>query len=282
MTAPNTLPDALHSPFMPGEVALIGAGPGDPGLLTLRAWSLLQQAEVIVHDRLVSDELLRLLPAGSRRHDVGKAAGRRSPTQAEINALLHRLACEGWRVARLKGGDPFVFGRGSEELEYLLARGIDCQVVPGVTAASGCSAYAGIPLTHRGVAQSCRFVTGHLQGDGELALPWTSLACPGQTLVFYMGLAALPTISAQLIAAGLAPDTPAALISHGTSKRQRVERGSLATLPRIALKKGFAPPTLIVVGAVVGLFAEQSLAYPGCFTAGATQADAERLLASIA
>lgn len=271
MTTPMTLPDALHAPFMPGEVALIGAGPGDPGLLTLRAWSLLQQADAIVHDRLVSDELMRLLPPGASRHDVGKAAGRRSPPQKEINALLHQLACQGLRVARLKGGDPFVFGRGSEELQHLLARGIDCQVVPGVTAASGCSAYAGIPLTHRGLAQSCRFITGHLRDNDELSLPWESLACPGQTLVFYMGLAALPTISARLLAAGLPAETPGALISHGTSRRQRVERGTLATLPRLALQHGFVAPTLIVIGEVVALFADQSLAYPGCFTAAAAE-----------
>lgn len=271
MTTAITLPADLHAPLLPGEVALIGAGPGDPGLLTLRAWGLLQQADAIVHDRLVSDELLRLLPAAARRHDVGKASGQRSPRQEEINAILHELAAQGHRVARLKGGDPFVFGRGSEELQYLLERGIDCQVVPGVTAASGCSAYAGIPLTHRGLAQSCRFITGHLRDNGELALPWQSLACHGQTLVFYMGLAALPTIAAELMAAGLAASTPGALISHGTSRRQRVQRGTLATLPQIARQHGFVAPTLIVIGEVVALFADRQLAHPACFSASVEQ-----------
>jgi uroporphyrin-III C-methyltransferase len=257
-----TLPAALQAQLAPGEVALVGAGPGDPSLLTLRAWSLLQQADAVVFDRLVSEQLLQLLPARCARHYVGKASGYHSLPQEQINQLLVDLACQGLRVVRLKGGDPFIFGRGAEELEFLLAHGIDCQVVPGITAAAGCSAYAGIPLTHRDLAQSCQFITGHLQRDGALALPWASLADPAKTLVFYMGLASLEEISRNLIAAGLPPDTPAALIGQGARVDQQVVRGRLSELPQLARDTALATPVLTVIGKVVGLFAEQQIEFP--------------------
>jgi uroporphyrin-III C-methyltransferase len=216
----------------------------------------------VVFDRLVSEQLLQLLPARCARHYVGKASGYHSLPQEQINQLLVDLACQGLRVVRLKGGDPFIFGRGAEELEFLLAHGIDCQVVPGITAAAGCSAYAGIPLTHRDLAQSCQFITGHLQRDGALALPWASLADPAKTLVFYMGLASLEEISRNLIAAGLPPDTPAALIGQGARVDQQVVRGRLAELPQLARDTALATPVLTVIGKVVGLFAEQQIEFP--------------------
>jgi uroporphyrin-III C-methyltransferase len=256
------IPATLESPFRPGEVALVGAGPGDPRLLTLRAWSLLMQADAVVYDRLISPELLTLIPLTCARHYVGKASGCHSLPQEQINELLADLADQGQRVVRLKGGDPFIFGRGAEELEYLLQRGIDCQVVPGITAASGCSAYAGIPLTHRDLVNSCRFITGHLQRDGELSLPWSSLADSSQTLVFYMGLSNLGIIAQRLIEAGLPADTPAALISNGTRPDQHVARGKLHQLPTLALDCPAGIPTLTVIGTVVDLFAAEQLEYP--------------------
>lgn len=262
MPASIVLPAALQSPFRPGEVALVGAGPGDPGLLTLRAWSLLMQADAVVYDRLISPQLLGLIPLACARHYVGKAAGCHSLPQPQINELLADLAAQGQRVVRLKGGDPFIFGRGAEELVYLLARGVDCQVVPGITAAAGCSTYAGIPLTHRDLVNSCRFITGHLQREGDLNLPWQSLADDSQTLVFYMGLSNLGTIATRLMAAGLAADTPAALISNGTRPDQQVLRGTLEQLPDMARACAEGLPTLTVIGKVVGLFAHQSLEYP--------------------
>ncbi|SED49093.1 uroporphyrin-III C-methyltransferase [Pseudomonas frederiksbergensis] len=256
------IPATLESPFRPGEVALVGAGPGDPRLLTLRAWSLLMQADAVVYDRLISPELLTLIPLTCARHYVGKASGCHSLPQDQINELLADLADQGQRVVRLKGGDPFIFGRGAEELEYLLQRGVDCQVVPGITAASGCSAYAGIPLTHRDLVNSCRFITGHLQRDGELSLPWNSLADSSQTLVFYMGLSNLGIIAKRLIEAGMSADTPAALISNGTRPDQHVARGKLHQLPTLALDCPPGIPTLTVIGTVVDLFAAEQLEYP--------------------
>ena len=262
MDQPTILPAALGATLAPGEVALVGAGPGDPGLLTLRAWSLLQQADAVVYDRLVSDDLMKLLPARCVRHYVGKTSGYHSLPQPQINQLLVDLAQQNLRVVRLKGGDPFIFGRGADELEYLLAHGINGQVVPGVTAAAGCSAYAGIPLTHRDLAHSCQFITGHLQEDGALQLPWSSLVEGKQTLVFYMGLASLGEISRNLIAAGLPVDTPAALIGNGTRADQRVVRCTLKQLPSMAQEQQLKPPTLTVIGEVVGLFANHSLEFP--------------------
>ena len=261
-------PSLLDADFPAGSVALVGAGPGDPGLLTLRAWALLQQAEVVVYDRLVARELIALLPESCQRIYVGKRCGHHSLPQEEINELLVRLARQQRRVVRLKGGDPFIFGRGAEELERLLEAGVDCQVVPGVTAASGCSTYAGIPLTHRDLAQSCTFVTGHLQNDGRLDLDWAGLARGKQTLVFYMGLGNLAEIAARLVEHGLASDTPAALVSQGTQAGQQVTRGALAELPALARRYQLKPPTLIVVGQVVALFAERAMAHPSYLGAG--------------
>lgn len=259
------LPDIPQDRLLPGEVALVGAGPGDPGLLTLRAWRCIQQADAIVHDRLVSRELMALLPERARRYDTGKTPGSHNMPQSAINGLLCDLARQGLRVVRLKGGDPLIFGRGGEELDALLRQGIACRIVPGITAASACTTYAGIPLTHRGVAQSCHFITGHLQNDGRLDLPWSSLSAPGQTLVFYMGLGAAPEISRHLVAAGLDRETPVALIHQGSTPRQRVCRTTLAALPASAQDGAFTPPTLIVIGEVVALFTDRELHHPACF-----------------
>ncbi|SDM63787.1 uroporphyrin-III C-methyltransferase / precorrin-2 dehydrogenase / sirohydrochlorin ferrochelatase/uroporphyrin-III C-methyltransferase [Franzmannia pantelleriensis] len=238
--------------FPRGQVALVGAGPGDPELLTLKALKRLQLAEVILHDRLVSDEILAMANAEARRLYVGKARSQHSVPQEGINQALVDWARQGKRVVRLKGGDPFIFGRGGEELETLALAGVDFEVIPGVTAAAGCGAYAGIPLTHRDHAQSVRFITGHLQ-NGSCDLDWATLAHPGQTLVFYMGLGGLPIISQALRDHGLADDTPLALIEQGTTARQRVHVGTLRHLPDALGAGTIKPPTLIIVGQVVAL-----------------------------
>lgn len=235
-----------------GRVALVGAGPGDPELLTLKALKQLQRATIVVHDRLVSQEILALANPDAKRFYVGKARSRHSVPQDGINQALVSWARAGHRVVRLKGGDPFIFGRGGEELETLAAAGIDFEVVPGITAASGCAAYAGIPLTHRDHAQSVRFVTGHLK-NGSCDLDWPALARDGQTLVFYMGLGALETICERLIAHGMAGETPLALIEQGTTASQRIHLGSLAALPPSLKTAAPKPPTLIVIGSVVRL-----------------------------
>jgi uroporphyrin-III C-methyltransferase/precorrin-2 dehydrogenase/sirohydrochlorin ferrochelatase len=235
-----------------GEVYLVGTGPGDPDLLTFRALRLMQQADVVLYDRLIGEGILNLVRRDARRIYVGKCPNDHTVSQEEIGKMMIRLAQEGKRVLRLKGGDPFVFGRGGEEIEALSENGITFQVIPGVTAATGCAAYAGIPLTHRDHAQGCIFVTGH-EKDGELNLNWNSLIQPRQTAVVYMGLSSLGAITEGFVTHGADPATPAAIVENGTREGQRVITGTLASLPGKTAKAGIKSPALIIVGSVVML-----------------------------
>ncbi len=239
------------------RVYLVGAGPGDPDLLTVKAHRLLSEAEVLVYDRLVSDAVLAIAPAGATRISVGKAPNNHSLPQDQINDLLVRLARAGRRVVRLKGGDPFIFGRGGEEAEYLARHGVPFEVVPGVTAASGCAAALGVPLTYRGVARGARFVTGHCREGVPLDLNWDSLADPETTLAVYMGLSNIEVFCERLQRAGLAGDTPVLAVASGTTPEQRLCRTVLRDLPEDARASGLKPPVLFIIGRVVEV-AEQS------------------------
>jgi uroporphyrin-III C-methyltransferase len=238
-----------------GKVWLIGAGPGDPDLLTVKAARLIAQADALVFDHLVGDGIMDLARADARRIYAGKEASNHTLPQASINSLLVDLAREGRSVVRLKGGDPFIFGRGGEELEALAASGVPFEVVPGVTAAAGCAAYSGFPLTHRDHAQAVTFVTGHLK-DGTVNLDWPAFARPGQTVVFYMGIGAAGEICRQMIKHGLPASTPAAVVRNGTLPDQKTLVATLGTLPQRIEESGVKPPALIVVGSVVNLHAK--------------------------
>lgn len=246
--------------FSPGRVFLIGAGPGDPELMTLKAVRLIQEADVVVHDRLVSDEIMALIPAGVRRIDVGKMAGHHKLPQAEINALLVALARDGQMVARLKGGDPLIFGRGSEEAAVLRGAGIPVEYVPGITAAQGAAASTGVPLTHRGLASGVRYVTGHRAKDARLDLDWASLASQDTTLVVYMGVANIAEIAFQLMRHGMPASLPVLAVASATTRRERRILSTLGSVAADVAAVASEVPVLFVIGRVVALYDEIALA----------------------
>ncbi len=243
----------LRQPVCRGEVWLVGAGPGDVELLTLKALRVIQQAEVVVFDRLVSAPVMALIPEDALRIDAGKSTRHHTLGQPEINQLLVDLAQNGHRVVRLKGGDPFIFGRGGEEMAHCQQHGVTCHIVPGITAAMGCAAASGIPLTHRDLAQSVRFVTGH-GAQGEPDVDWSALAMARQTLVFYMGIAGSDSISQKLMANGMPPDMPVAVIERGTQPEQRVFTGTLDSLGNIIVANRVVTPALLIIGEVAGMY----------------------------
>ncbi len=259
------------------KVYLVGAGPGDPDLLTVKAVRLLERADAVVYDRLISPEVLAFIPPGVTRVFVGKASGNHSLPQDEINALLVKLARAGYSVVRLKGGDPFMFGRGSEEAAYLARHGVHFEIVPGITAAAAGAAYAGIPLTHRGLAQGVHFLTGHHRADAPLELDGRQLADADTTLAIYMGLANLQRICAEIIRAGRAPDTPAAAIESATTARQRRCVTTLAELPARVQALGFGAPVMFIIGRVVTLAGSLDWFVPATDTA-AGESDARHRL----
>ncbi|WP_438467042.1 uroporphyrinogen-III C-methyltransferase [Marinomonas sp. PE14-40] len=237
---------------MSGKVYLVGGGPGDPELLTLKAHRILTQADVVLYDRLVGDQIVALIPDNAEALYVGKAKSKHSLPQEDINKLLCEKAAEGKCVVRLKGGDPFIFGRGGEEIEELVDAGVEFEVIPGVTAAAGCAAYAGIPLTHRDYAQSVRFVTGHLK-DGSTDLPWNELVHPAQTLVIYMGLTGLAETAEKLVAHGMNKDIPVAVVEKGTTLSQRVFTSNICEINQVVIENEVKSPSLLIIGDVVKL-----------------------------